>query len=323
MQRRVQAVKKGGFTLVELLVVISIIAVLISLLLPALSLAEQAAKSIQCSANLRSLGQITDEYAQTYKNMAPPGQIASWITADASEWNFTGTTGEQFWTGWSDFLYAFDAASPTRTVAGSAGALDVIPNFNHNLMIPVKWAEMFYCPSALLPNVPYYYGTLQQNYSANPNLFVDNWRLGTLGAGAKGPTTQLMSIVESPSHFIMFADSCQSPQADGSSAFCFTWEYSPQLYPNYNAVQYYAGAYNGTSPIMSALVAPTTSWGDGNADNTSADVNGWGLLASIRYRHGLTNSSASGTANAVFADGHVAVIKQYGLHVYNLLPQSQ
>ena len=68
-QRTARRVRSIGFTLVELLVVISIIALLVALLLPALARAKQLATSIQCSANLRSMGQITAEYAQTYRGM--------------------------------------------------------------------------------------------------------------------------------------------------------------------------------------------------------------------------------------------------------------
>src|SRR5262245_29932747 len=65
--------RRNGFTLVELLVVIGIIAVLISILLPALNQAREAAKRTQCLSNLRSLGQAMYLYAHRYKDQVPLG----------------------------------------------------------------------------------------------------------------------------------------------------------------------------------------------------------------------------------------------------------
>lgn len=63
--------RRQAFTLVELLVVIGIIALLVSILLPALSSARESAKSIKCQSNLRTIGQMLMMHANEHRQYMP------------------------------------------------------------------------------------------------------------------------------------------------------------------------------------------------------------------------------------------------------------
>ena len=76
--------RKQGFTLIELLVVIAVIALLMAILMPALSKARDQGRTIACRANLKQYGIALRMYLDDNNLYFPDAR--TWLKSDSHRW---------------------------------------------------------------------------------------------------------------------------------------------------------------------------------------------------------------------------------------------
>ncbi len=178
-----------AFTLVELLVVIGIIAVLISVLLPALNKARESAVTIQCAANMRTLGQGLRTFANDFGDRVPSaGQYArpSWSSCAWDEIlnlhyfklgsvdRFNGRTGRVYWV--NGVMRDRQLGCPAIGVAELSGRA-----FGLNTFLGGSEDNSGSFPHGVLHPDPTYF----HNDFANPGASDPTRRLGFVRLGAK------------------------------------------------------------------------------------------------------------------------------------------
>lgn len=137
MKQNIKHKMRRNFTIIELLVVITIITILVAMLLPALSKARETARSSKCTSNLRQIGYAIVNYAHDYDDFIPYGKCKMPGTK-YTRWALLGYVDPPNLTSFPD----------PKTTPGAANSI-------------------FYCPSSN----PIDQQSLRWDYSPNVHLF--------------------------------------------------------------------------------------------------------------------------------------------------------
>jgi prepilin-type N-terminal cleavage/methylation domain-containing protein/prepilin-type processing-associated H-X9-DG protein len=219
--------RRPGFTLVELLVVVGIIALLVAILIPVLSKARDSAATIKCLSNLRQMGQGIQFYSTEYKGWCTPTYKRDVDPPLMGYWIAVGPTGPY------DVPWQQSAAS----------------YFVKKYDIQKRGVQVWNCPSGPNPEgvFPSPAG-LHGNYGINQDvggapleffsIVRQNWRIKQL-SGVNRPGDKYL-LFEAGTYFISQA-SAKNP----SSLRNYLVGYNPLRTPMYNSI--FAGEYTRDS----------------------------------------------------------------------------
>lgn len=286
-------IRRRGFTLVELLVVIGIIALLVSILLPSLNRARQYANLIQCQSNLRQMGIAVRMYATENQDYVPWGD-APGIPGAMSDGS-VGTGTNIYYSKWQETLSAFLTNSDRTEDYGQSGVVQ--------LRHPIS---PIFLDTDVVPGIP-----AVRVYTANIRVFGDRAVADPYRQTVLNRTSGMQRLFN-PARL-----SSLNPSTDIAAIWCGRQHSITATMDTHHPIN--IGAASTTSRYMDTSAASASTKGYLIRELMSSDI-AEGLVAnvdpndpfidtaagsgpsssSLRVRH-MNNT----TINLLFVDGHV------------------
>jgi prepilin-type N-terminal cleavage/methylation domain-containing protein/prepilin-type processing-associated H-X9-DG protein len=305
MKRHRARILRPGFTVIELLVVISIISLLIGLLLPAVQGAREAARRAQCSSNLRQFGFALQSYHDAFGSL-PPGRIKTYDPGYAGPnppctSSIVDKSLEVFALGFVEQATVYNAINQNLAIIGCENSTI------HAVAIP-----MFACPSDPMSGWPRNLnpGALAQYGVFDPALMVFTSYAGMIGSLAvvaqplpqNGCVVPVLLIAQTNGVFNDVSPIRLASVSDGLSNTIFMAEKATavlqelnMLDPSYAAQHGWYITGNWGDTLITSLYPPNA------CDRVAgASMTAWTNSASSMHPDGL---------NALMGDGSVRFIK--------------
>jgi prepilin-type N-terminal cleavage/methylation domain-containing protein len=225
--------RKHGFTLVELLVVVSIVTVMVGLLMPAVQQAREAARRTTCRNNLKQIGLALSDYENVNRVLPPSctGDMAYGVWYP-QPWQFR----LQSWT--SMILPFLDQNDLWTEIDFSKSALDPL-----NLTVATQVLSVFRCPTYSGPAYSQspLYMALSPNYALRNYVAMGATTIGKLwhkpnGVFYASSSTRFSDIKDGISMTIFVAETRETNMAvwiDGTTASLAGHPYNEDAPPDY------------------------------------------------------------------------------------------
>ncbi len=296
-----------GFTLVELLVVIAVIGILVSLLLPAVQAAREAARRAECTNNLKQLGIALHHYHDVHRVLPP-----AWVFTNVAP----GARNDYPYWGWSVMIMPFleqqtvaNQLQPGRNQLVNAIATPALISV---LRTPVK---VFHCPSDNAPTLNTRRLMIGQP-TATSNYVGANSACACLNCNAISNRDNFVGLVDRSQDVraglfvenvgVRFADIL-----DGSSNVIAVgerrWEYKDAT--NTRGFSEAALIFGVRSPSTDAHRSDQTAIGSVRLNFAAAEPAGSPGVREDRSRRGFSSRHPSG-AMFLFADGSVHFVPE-------------